>query len=237
MKTTPYFYVLREVATNKLYAGVKFARGCDPKDLLVMYLTSSKIVKNLLQNNKNSFVIDRIKVFETAEEAINYEKRFLTKVKAHLSGKWYNQSVSGAVSADLLKSVFNEKFGVDNPKQLQHVKEKAALTCMERFNATSRFEAADFEEKRKNSMLSRHGVEYTTQCPELKEKIRNSCVERYGVDNPSKIPKNRRLHSRLMKEKNKVIKICENCGKESNYGNYARWHGDKCRRKQSFTLA
>jgi hypothetical protein len=232
MKTTPYFYVLREVATDKLYAGVKFAKGCDPKDLLVTYFTSSKIVKRILQGDKNSFVVDRIKVFETTEEAIMYEKRFLTKVKAHLSSKWYNQSVSGAVSADLPKSVFNEKFGVDNPKQLQHIKEKAALTCIERFDAPSPFEAANFEEKRKNSMLSRHGVEYTTQSPELREKIRNSYMRRYGVDNPSKIPKNRLLQSRLMKEKNTVVKICEHCGKESNYGNYARWHGDKCRHKQ-----
>jgi predicted transcriptional regulator len=236
MKTTPYFYVLREVSTGNLYAGVKFARGCKPCDLLTTYFTSSKIVKRLLATNPQSFVIDRIKIFPTKEEAIAYEKRFLSKVKAHKSAKWYNQSISGAVHPDLLKSIYNEKYQVDNPKQLQEIKDKAADTCMERFNAPSRFEASDFEQKRKDSMLLRYGVEYTTQSPELLAKIRKSYLDKYGVDNPSKMLKNRLLHSRLMKEKNTTRKVCEHCGKESNYGNYARWHGDSCRHKTPATV-
>jgi predicted GIY-YIG superfamily endonuclease len=230
--TTPYFYVLKEIPTGMLYAGVKFAKNCSPSDLLVTYLTSSKIVKALLAADPSCFAIERIRTFSSKEDAINYEKKFLKKVKADKSSRWYNQSISGAVSPDLLRHVYNQKYNVDNPKQLQSVKDKAAKTCMKKFNAPSRFEAEDFEDQRKQAMLSRYGVEYTTQSPQLLEKIKQSYLNKYGVDNPSKIPKNRLFHARLMTEKNKKLQTCTYCGAVSNIGNHARWHGDNCRHNQ-----
>lgn len=234
--TTPYFYVLKEVSTDMLYAGVKFSKNCNPSDLLVTYFTSSKIVRAMLAADPSCFVVNRVRTFSSKEDAINYEKRFLKKVKADKSSRWYNQSISGAVSPDLLRHIYNKKYNVDNPKQLQSVKDKATRTCMKKFNAPSRFEAEDFEEQRKQTMLDRYGVEYTTQSPQLLEKVKQSYVNKYGVDNPSKIDKNRKLHSRLMKEKNKLTKTCPYCGKQINIGNYARWHGDNCRHKPVATL-
>lgn len=234
--TTPYFYVLREVSTDMLYAGVKFGKNCSPSDLLVTYFTSSKIVKAMLAADPSCFVVDRIRTFSTREDAINYEKKFLKKVKADKSAQWYNQSISGAVNPDLLRHVCNKKYNVDNPKQLQSVKDKAAKTCMEKFNAPSKFEAEDFEDQRKQAMLNRYGVEYTTQSPQLLEKVKQSYLNKYGVDNPSKIPKNRLLHARLMTEKNKKLHPCTHCGAVSNIGNHARWHGDNCRHKPVATL-
>ena len=40
------------------------------------------------------------------------------------------------------------------------------------------------------------------------------------------------LKKNLSKEKNTTQHkkmICENCGKETNLGNYHRWHGKKCK--------
>lgn len=229
--TTPYFYIIKEISTGKRYAGVKFAKGCGPEGLLVTYLTSSKIVKNLLIKNPNSFIIERIKTFETKEKAVIYEERFLKKVKANKSDKWYNQSISGAIDPEHLKKICNEKYKVDNPSQLKEIKDKVVQTCISKFGSRSKFESKDFEEQRKTTMLSRYGVEYSTQSPEILEKIKLSYLEKYGVDNPSKIEKNRKLHSKLMKDKNKIIKVCQHCGKESNIGNYSRWHGDNCKNK------
>lgn len=228
---TPYFYIIKEISTGKRYAGVKFAKGCSPEGLLVTYLTSSKIVKNLLIKDPNSFIIERIKTFETKEEAIIYEERFLKKVKANKSDRWYNQSISGSINPEYLKKIYNDKYNVDNPSQLREIKDKVAQTCISKFGSRSKFESVNFEQQRKTTMLSRYGVEYSAQSPEILEKIKLSYLEKYGVDNPSKIEKNRKLQSKLMKDKNKIIKVCQHCGKESNIGNYSRWHGDNCRNK------
>lgn len=90
---TPYFYVIQEISTGMYYAGSKYAKNSNPKNLMVEggYTTSSSVINNLIEKNGiESFVVRKIKTFNTAIEAYNYETKFLKKVNAKSNPKFYN---------------------------------------------------------------------------------------------------------------------------------------------------
>lgn len=226
----PFVYVIRDVLNNKRYAGVKFSKGCDPKDILTNYFTSSKIVKQLIKEGRE-FVVDRTIEFDSKENAMEFEELLLKTVNAHTSDEWYNLAAGKAINPDIVREKCLEKYGVPNASSTPEVRDKVSNSCQERYGANSMFESIHFKEKSLISMNNRHGVDYSMQSPELREKSKNTLFKNYGVFNPSQISKNRELHSRLMKEKNKVKIICETCGISVDRGNYSRWHGIKCKHK------
>lgn len=226
--TTPFFYIIKH-KSGKQYAGVKFAKGCQPSDLLTKYFTSSKVVKTLLQEDSSSFEIVKTIEFESKQLAMEFEEFFLTEIKAHINPNWLNRSAGKAIDPNSVKETCLEKYGVSNPGQLQSVKDKVRETCVEKFGAKSRFESEEFAELRKITMIERHGFEHSMQSPIIQQKSKDTLLLRYGVDSPSKIPKNRKLASESMKIKNSVIRICEHCNLSCNLGNYSRWHGKNCK--------
>lgn len=70
------------------YAGVRYSKDCHPDQLLKEYKTSSEYVKPIA----DEFVVRKVRVFDSAEEAIEYEKRFLMKVDAPLNERFYNKN-------------------------------------------------------------------------------------------------------------------------------------------------
>lgn len=101
--------------------------------------------------------------------------------------------------AEKIKNTCQERYGVDNPKQLDEFKAKAKATCIERYG-TDNFidlykekiiekygtvnvsQLESIREKIKQTNLKRYGVEYTSQNKEVRNKIRNTVLERYGVE-------------------------------------------------------
>ena len=79
--TQPYVYILKNKENGKMYAGVRFAKNCSPADLLTTYLTSSKIVKKLLNENLDSFEIYKIIEFDTREESLEFEELLLKRTR------------------------------------------------------------------------------------------------------------------------------------------------------------
>ena len=137
---TPYFYIIQHVESKKYYAGVKFGKDADPNKLLKSngYQTSSATIKQIiLEEGLESFIIRKIKVFETRQQAIDYESKFLKKVNAAFNDKFLNLSNN-------LKSTLNENcekkkqtcldhFGCEFALQSEEVKEKGRQTCLEKY--------------------------------------------------------------------------------------------------------
>lgn len=98
----PFVYIIRDISNNKRYAGVKFAKGCKPTDLLATYFTSSKIIKSLI-NSGVMFVVDKVIEFDTKDTAIEFEELLLRTVNAHISDDWYNQAAGRAINPDVVK--------------------------------------------------------------------------------------------------------------------------------------
>lgn len=103
--TTPYFYILRHKPTQKLYAGCKYGttnKGTDSLNLMTRdgYHTSSKVVRTIIKNEGlDAFEIIRIRHFDTADAAIEYERRFLKKVNAKMNDNFLNMSNNDGGSA------------------------------------------------------------------------------------------------------------------------------------------
>lgn len=89
----PYFYIIQHIPTENYYAGCKISSHADSSNLMTEdgYKTTSKIVKKIIkQEGLLSFKILKIRHFENAQDALNYESRFLQKVNAAENTKFLN---------------------------------------------------------------------------------------------------------------------------------------------------
>jgi len=88
----PFTYHLHHIPTDQHYYGVRYKNECRASDLWITYFSSSPIVHQLIeQYGKESFVPSVRKIFETAEEAVEWESKFLSKVDAQHNDKWLNR--------------------------------------------------------------------------------------------------------------------------------------------------
>lgn len=89
---TPFTYHLYHKPTNRHYYGVRYKKDCSPDELWNTYFSSSPIVHQLIeQYGKDSFVPKVRKVFRSAEQAVRWESKFLSKIDAQHSDKWLNR--------------------------------------------------------------------------------------------------------------------------------------------------
>ena len=94
----PYFYIIQHKSGRK-YAGIKVSNA-DPTQLLnanhkFPYFTSSKIVKNLLKEDENSFIVINYVLCESKDHAYDVEYEFLNKALSNEPEVWLNQWKGG----------------------------------------------------------------------------------------------------------------------------------------------
>ena len=59
--STPYFYIILQKSTNKLYAGSRWSKNCNPDELFKTYFTSSNSIHNIIKKcGKADFQILKI---------------------------------------------------------------------------------------------------------------------------------------------------------------------------------
>jgi hypothetical protein len=128
----PFFYIIEHSTTGKLYAGSKFGNDADPKNFMNSkgYKTSSNTVRNIIEEEGlESFIIRKIKIFKTPEEAYSYETRFLQKVKARTNSIFLNGHENDCAlpsfGSEKYKQFMLENYGVEHPSQSKELMEKA----------------------------------------------------------------------------------------------------------------
>lgn len=88
----PYTYHLYHIPTKKHYYGVRYKKDCSPNDLWTSYFSSSPVVHSLIeQYGKDSFIPKVRKTFNTSDEAVLWESKFLQKIDAQNNDKWLNR--------------------------------------------------------------------------------------------------------------------------------------------------
>ena len=93
---TPFTYLLIHKPTGKKYYGVHFRKGCLPEHLWTKYFSSSPTIKKLIkQDGADSFDYQVRKIFETGDEAVDWEHKFLLRVGAARSEDWLNRHNGG----------------------------------------------------------------------------------------------------------------------------------------------
>jgi hypothetical protein len=94
----PYTYWIYHKPTGMFYFGSRTAKECDPSDLWVKYFTSSKVVKELIENHgKTSFRTKIDRVFLTKEAAIEREYEVLKHFLAGDNDRFLNQHHSRVI--------------------------------------------------------------------------------------------------------------------------------------------
>lgn len=100
-----YTYYIKHRPSGKRYYGVRTANRVTPsEDLWKRYFTSSKQVKNLIeQDGIDSFDVQVRRVFDDPDAAHRWEDRFLRRVDALNDETWLNRRVGDKYSKQVLQ--------------------------------------------------------------------------------------------------------------------------------------
>jgi len=99
--TTPYTYLLKHIPTGLVYYGCRYAKGCDPSEFWAKYKTSSKYVKNLIdQYGSDTFQYEIRKVFNSTESARIWESRVLKRLKVVSREIFINRTDNISISGE-----------------------------------------------------------------------------------------------------------------------------------------
>ena len=91
-----YTYLLTHVKSKRLYYGVRFDKRANPAELWVTYFSSSKIVKELIEEDGlDAFTYEVRKVFDDPEKALAWEAKVLSRLNAADSPIWLNRFNGG----------------------------------------------------------------------------------------------------------------------------------------------
>lgn len=202
----PFFYIIQNTHNGMYYAGAKWSKTTtDPNQFMKDggYITSSGTIHKIIQEHGlDVFVIRRLRIFISGEEAFKYETRFLRKVNAKDNPMFYNLhnndgffdrdlarqrmvdvlGVENAFQSESVKAKIKQtlliNMGVDNAFKSPVVKQKSKMTKLERYND----ENYNNREKAKNTWLQIYGVNHPKKTLEVNEKMKSTCMERYGVE-------------------------------------------------------
>jgi hypothetical protein len=95
--------------------------------------------------------------------------------------QWNHISEDEKIKRHETKKATNmEKYGVENPMQLDSTKEKIKTTNHEKYGVGHYSQTDEYKEKIKQTSLEKYGVEHFTQAEIVKEKIKNTTVENHG---------------------------------------------------------
>jgi hypothetical protein len=105
--------------------------------------------------------------------------------------KGYNKTCSkkcgSLLGAKTLKKNMIDKYGVENPSQLEEVKEKKKESYIKFLSVDNPSKSKQIRDKKKQNCLDNFGVENWNQLDEVKEKIKKSNLEKYGETSPMKV--------------------------------------------------
>lgn len=74
-----------------------------------------------------------------------------------------------------------EKYGVNNPSQIDSIKSKRKQTFLDRYGVINPSQVPEFHQKKTETCFKHYGVKYPMQSIEIQEHTKETCLEKYGV--------------------------------------------------------
>jgi hypothetical protein len=196
---TPYFYIIKEKSTSRLYVGAKWGNHAHP-DLFFNshhkygYFTSSKYIKSIIQKKGISAfeIISIITDFGDLQNFINENPLFKNQPLAYVYETKYimeNNCVNDLSYINISNNFKGSATGFEHPKikqnnrelygtdyfiQSDEGKEANKKGCLAIYGVDNYFKSEDFKENLKTECLSLYNVEHHQSRPEIKEKISTS---------------------------------------------------------------
>lgn len=118
----PYTYLIQHRPTGKVYYGYRSANKVEPKeDLWKQYFTSSPKVQQLIEETGvDSFDVEVRRVFETKEQASDWETRVLHRCNVLKNDRWINQNIAGYIVPTEESRKKISDYHKDKPKTDEH---------------------------------------------------------------------------------------------------------------------
>lgn len=124
MSRNCYTYLIGWSRYQKFYYGVRYRKGCDPKEFWIKYHTSSSNVKRFRKQFGEPDIIQIRKTFgEDIKSARLWESKVLRRTRAASSNKWIN-SHDISFYTDKLKSSWNKGLTKETSDSLKIVSYK-----------------------------------------------------------------------------------------------------------------
>lgn len=185
----PYFYIIRHIPSNKMYAGSRWGKGCNPLEFMRQngYTTSSKVVNKIIQEEGlNSFEILRIDTYCDGLHVYNYEQTFLETNNCASSNMWFNKHNGMGLSDWLYVN------NIKNPMELPEFVLKSNQTKIKKYGNKNYNNSEKATLSRVATLIEKYGVDNIMKVPNIASKmVANrsiSNVEKYGVENTSLLP-------------------------------------------------
>lgn len=190
---TPYFYIIRHIQSSKLYAGSRYAVGCNPAEFMQSngYTTSSTIINSMIElEGLDAFETLRIDTNCDGLHPYDYETLFLQTNKCAQSPDWLNEhnNTGMAFGTQRFINQMLEKYGVDNPLKIPGMQQQIKQTNLEKYGVDCPLQSETVKEQTKQTLFERYGVDNASKSPEIKQKKKDKAQLKYGVDNISKSP-------------------------------------------------
>jgi hypothetical protein len=199
-QTTPYFYIIKHIPTNQLYAGCKFGKNANPKTFFKSggYFTSSLPVKSLIkQYGSDSFEVVMLLTEEVCGISVyEYETRFLKDNNIAKRQNWLNKQNNTIITygTESFRNIMKKVFGVEYYMQSEENKKQYFLKLKQKygFDITSTFQLEETKQKSLETIRKKYGENITNvrQSPIVQEKTKETLQSRYGtnVNNPMDVP-------------------------------------------------
>lgn len=181
----PYTYLIRHRPSGKVYYGYRSANRVDPvDDLWKHYFTSSPGVQRLIEETgAESFDTEIRQVFETKEQASNWETRVLHRCKVLHDDRWLNQNIAGYIVPTEESNKKISDFHKDKPKSDKH-KQNLSKSQKGKPKANSKNQTSEYRALMSKLKSGENNPMYGKGCtPERAAKI--------GAANKGKVPINK----------------------------------------------
>ena len=211
----PYTYIITHLPTNVKYYGVQYKKNCTPEDLGVKYFSSSKVLKQLiLEDGIENFSFEVRKIFESKHKALEWERKFLTRIDAARSPMWFNLRNGSGNNSGGYSLSFVTRQRMSKPKSEEHRKKLKEHLDNKRKMPEWTEERKESHRKRMIGHTFNNGRKHESFSEERCQAISKRLI---GNKNGAK-------------PHNMKIVVCPHCGKQGAGGNMTRYHFDKCKR-------
>lgn len=171
-----YTYLLGWSQHKKYYYGVRYSKHAKTEDVGLTYFSSSKYVKNFINEFGVPDIIDIRKVFNTKERALAWEGKVLKRMSVVSDERFINRWDNNMVP-------YNHE-GL-YPFELQEIQKKVEEAFQKKYQGKGSGSAI-IKEKVFNTNEKKYGARHTLHLEHVIEARKAGSIKKYGVDNPFK---------------------------------------------------
>lgn len=237
MEYKAYTYLLRFKPENKFYYGVRVKniklKRHPADDFMIHYTTSSKLINKLIaEHGVAAFEWEIRKTFDTAEQAIAWESRVLTRAKVlkhqHI---WYNANAAGYKIATPDGRLVISATHKDKPKTEEH-RQNLSLSQKGKSKINSKNKTPEYRALMSVLKSGATNPMYGKACtPERAANISAAKKGKPATNKGIPMSEEQKAAIRATKALTKVYLTCEHCNKTVYKPNYFQHHGNKCKQK------